>query len=121
MRKTLWGYAPDEALTNDELTREKYRGIRPAPGYPACPQHLAKRELFKLLDAPAVGMSLTESCAMLPAASVSALVLHHPQATYFNVGHVDKDQVQDWARRMGLEVKEAEKWLGGNVGYEPER
>ncbi len=115
-----WGL---EAATPafDDLLHERYRGIRPAPGYPACPQHLAKRELFKLLDAPAVGMSLTESCAMLPAASVSALVLHHPEATYFNVGHVDRDQVHDWARRMGIEVKEAEKWLGGNLGYELER
>jgi len=106
-------------LGNDDLIHERYRGIRPAFGYPACPDHTPKRKLFTLLDAPAAGITLTESCAMLPAASVSGLVFHHPQATYFNVGHVDRDQVADYAQRSGFEVKEMEKWLGPNLAYDP--
>ena len=106
-------------LSNDDLIHERYRGIRPAFGYPACPDHTPKRKLFELLDAPKAGITLTESCAMLPAASVSGLVFHHPQATYFNVGHVDRDQVADYAARSGMDVKEMEKWLGPNLAYDP--
>ena len=106
-------------LSNAELIHEKYRGIRPAFGYPACPDHTPKRRLFELLDAPAAGLTLTETCAMLPAASVSGMVFHHPQATYFNVGHVDRDQVAEYAQRSGFEVKEMEKWLGPNLAYDP--
>jgi 5-methyltetrahydrofolate--homocysteine methyltransferase len=107
-----WGYGKDEALTGDELIAEKYRGIRPAFGYPACPDHTEKRKLFALLDAPAVGIELTETCAMLPAASVSGLYFSHPQAKYFNVGRIGQDQVEDYATRKGISVEEAEKALG---------
>jgi 5-methyltetrahydrofolate--homocysteine methyltransferase len=114
-----WGYGRDESLTNDELIAEAYRGIRPAFGYPACPDHLPKRRLFDLLDAPAIGMSLTDSLAMLPAASVSGIYLHHPQSRYFAVGPITADQVEDYARRMGMPVEEVERWLGPNLAYEP--
>jgi 5-methyltetrahydrofolate--homocysteine methyltransferase len=113
-----WGYGRDEQLTNDDLVAEKYRGIRPAFGYPACPDHTEKRKLFDLLDAPAVGMQLTESCAMLPAASVSGLYFAHPRARYFMVGRLGEDQVTDYARRKGMTVEEAERWLGANLAYE---
>jgi 5-methyltetrahydrofolate--homocysteine methyltransferase len=113
-----WGLEP-ATPAHDDLLHERYRGIRPAFGYPACPDHTGKRPLFALLDAPAVGITLTESCAMLPAASVSGLVFHHPQAKYFNVGHVDRDQVADYAARCGLDVREMEKWLGQNLAYDP--
>ncbi|HEX5009928.1 MAG TPA: methionine synthase [Planctomycetota bacterium] len=113
-----WGLQK-AALSHDELVHERYRGIRPAFGYPACPDHTGKRPLFALLDAPAAGITLTESCAMLPAASVSGLVFHHPEARYFNVGHVDRDQVAEYARRSGMEPKEMEKWLGPNLAYDP--
>src|SRR5262245_3550158 len=98
VRKEFWGYAPDEDLKNEELIREKYRGIRPAPGYPACPDHTEKGPLFDLLNAAAVGITLTESFAMLPAAAVSGFYLSHSQSTYFAVGKVDKDQIEDYAR-----------------------
>jgi 5-methyltetrahydrofolate--homocysteine methyltransferase len=113
-----WGYGRDEQLTNDDLVAEKYRGIRPAFGYPACPDHTEKRKLFDLLDAPAVGMQLTESCAMLPAASVSGLYFAHPRARYFMVGRLGEDQVTDYARRKGMTVEEAERWVGANLAYE---
>jgi 5-methyltetrahydrofolate--homocysteine methyltransferase len=106
-----WGYAQNESLTNEDLIAEKYRGIRPAFGYPACPDHSEKNTLFKLLDARAVGIDLTESCAMTPAASVSGLYLSHPQAKYFNVGRIGRDQLEDYARRKGISVEEAEKNL----------
>jgi 5-methyltetrahydrofolate--homocysteine methyltransferase len=118
VRKELWGYAPDEALSNEDLIREKYRGIRPAPGYPACPDHTEKGPLFELLNAQAVGMTLTESFAMLPAAAVSGFYLSHPQSTYFAVGKVDKDQIEDYARRKGMTVTEAERWLSPHLAYD---
>jgi 5-methyltetrahydrofolate--homocysteine methyltransferase len=112
-------YAPGEALSSAELIDERFRGIRPAFGYPACPDHSEKRKLFNLLDAGTVGMSLTESCAMLPAASVSGIYLAHPEARYFNVGKIGRDQVVAYARRKGVSVAEVERWLGPNLGYEP--
>ena len=107
-------------MTREELIAEKYRGIRPAFGYPACPDHTEKRKLFELLDAPALGIELTESCAMLPAASVSGLYFAHPLTRYFTVGRVDRDQVEDYAARKGLPVEEVERWLAPNLGYDPE-
>ncbi|HVY49501.1 MAG TPA: methionine synthase [Minicystis sp.] len=112
-----WGYGADEDLTNEDLVAERYRGVRPAFGYPACPDHGEKKDLFALLDAGSVGLSLTEHGAMLPTASVSGLYLAHPEARYFNVGRVDRDQVEDYARRRGLSVAEAERWLSANLGY----
>ena len=112
VRKELWGYAPDEDLSPEELLRERYRGIRPAAGYPAQPDHTEKRTLFTLLDAgDAAGMQLTESLAMLPTASVSGLYLAHPAARYFAVGKLTEDQVADYARRKGWTQAEAERWL----------
>jgi 5-methyltetrahydrofolate--homocysteine methyltransferase len=113
------GYGLDESFTPAELLDERFRGIRPAFGYPACPDHSEKRKLFALLDAPAVGITLTESCAMLPAASVSGIYLAHPQARYFNVGKIGRDQVTAYAARKGVSVAEVERWLGPNLGYEP--
>jgi 5-methyltetrahydrofolate--homocysteine methyltransferase len=106
-----WGYAAGETLTAEDLIEEKYRGIRPAFGYPACPDHSPKRTLFTLLDAPAVGITLTESCAMMPPASVSGLYLSHPQAKYFNIGRIGRDQLADYARRQDVPLEEAERWL----------
>jgi len=116
-----WGYGRDEKLSNAELIDEKYRGIRPAFGYPACPDHTEKRKLFELLRAPEVGITLTESFAMMPAASVSGIYLAHPEAKYFTVGAIGRDQVEDYARRKGMSVEEAERWLRPNLGYEPSR
>jgi len=110
-----WNYGKDETLTHDDLVAEKYRGIRPAFGYPACPDHTEKRTLFTLLDAPAVGIQLTETCAMMPAASVSGLYFSHPQAKYFNVGRIGRDQLEDYAVRKGITVEEAEKALAPNL------
>jgi 5-methyltetrahydrofolate--homocysteine methyltransferase len=112
-------YAPDEALSPDALVGEKYRGIRPALGYPACPDHSEKEKLFGLLDAEAIGVSLTEHGAMLPAASVSGIYLGHPEARYFTVGRVGRDQVEDYARRKGMSVGDVERWLAPNLGYDP--
>ena len=114
-----WGYGAAEDLTNDDLVDEKYRGIRPAFGYPACPEHTEKGKLFDLLDARAVGLELTDSYAMTPAASVSGIYLAHPEARYFNLGRVGRDQVQDYARRKGMSVAEIERWLGPSLGYDP--
>ncbi|MDR2507148.1 MAG: methionine synthase [Candidatus Accumulibacter sp.] len=112
VRVNYWGHAGDERFDNDALIREEYRGIRPAPGYPACPDHAAKGGLFRLLDAPDnAGMALTESFAMIPAASVSGFYLAHPQARYFTVGKIGRDQLEDWAARSGLDIVEAERWL----------
>ncbi len=113
-------YAQDEALTLEELLAERYRGIRPAFGYPACPDHTEKRTVFDLLGAREVGLDLTTSCAMTPAASVSGIYLAHPEARYFNVGRIGKDQVEEYARRKGESVAEAERWLRPNLAYEPE-
>ena len=118
VRKTLWGYAPDEALNNEELVREKYRGIRPAPGYPACPDHSAKPELFRLLNAGQnAGLTLTESFAMIPISAVSGYYFAHPQAEYFGVARIGRDQLEDYARRRGIPLELAEKYLRPNVGY----
>ena len=111
VRTELWAYAPDEKLSNEALIAEQYRGIRPAPGYPACPDHLPKRELFRVLDAPAIGMGLTESLAMTPASSVSGFYIAHPQAAYFNVGKIGNDQLADWAARNGLDEAAARRAL----------
>jgi 5-methyltetrahydrofolate--homocysteine methyltransferase len=116
-----WGYGASEALSNDELIDEKYRGIRPAFGYPACPDHTEKGKLFSLLNAPAAGITLTESFAMSPPASVSGIYLSHPRARYFNLGRIGRDQVEDYARRKGMTVAEVERWLAPNLGYENER
>jgi 5-methyltetrahydrofolate--homocysteine methyltransferase len=110
-----WGYGKDETLSVDELIGEAYRGIRPAFGYPACPDHSEKVTLFELLDAPAVGITLTESFAMMPPASVSGLYLSHPDAKYFNVGRLGRDQVLDYAARKVVSVEQAERWLGANL------
>jgi 5-methyltetrahydrofolate--homocysteine methyltransferase len=112
-------YAHDEQLTNEDLIAERYRGIRPAFGYPACPDHTEKITLFELLDAPAVGVELTENLSMTPAASVSGLYLAHPKARYFSLGRVGRDQVEAYARRKGMTVPEVERWLSPNLGYKP--
>ncbi len=112
-----WGYEPAAARDTEALRAERYRGIRPAFGYPACPDHHEKRRLFDLLAAEKMGITLTETCAMSPAASVSGLYLSHPQARYFSVGRVARDQVEDYANRQGMEVEEAERWLRQSLGY----
>jgi 5-methyltetrahydrofolate--homocysteine methyltransferase len=122
VRTELWGYAPDEAFDIDALVGERYRGIRPAPGYPAQPDHTEKATLFRLLDAEAnTGMGLTESFAMTPPASVSGLYFAHPEAHYFGVGKIDRDQVADYARRKGWEPATAERWLAPILNYDPAR
>ena len=113
-----WGYGKNEDLTNDDLIDEKYRGIRPAFGYPACPDHTEKGKLFDLLGARAAGLELTESFAMTPAASVSGLYFAHPSARYFNVGRIGRDQVEDYARRKGVPILEMERWLAPNLAYD---
>jgi 5-methyltetrahydrofolate--homocysteine methyltransferase len=115
VRTDLWGYAAGEALRNEELIKEKYQGIRPAPGYPACPDHSVKRAMFALLQCDDIGMGLTESLAMTPAASVSGFYLSHPDSTYFNVGKLGEDQMQDLAARSGVAVAELKRWLGTNL------
>jgi 5-methyltetrahydrofolate--homocysteine methyltransferase len=117
VRKELWGYQPDEHLTNEELIDEKYLGIRPAPGYPACPEHTEKKKIFELLEAEKLGIKLTESFAMYPASSVSGYYFSHPQSRYFGLGKIDKDQVEDYAKRKGMSIAEAEKWLSPVLGY----
>ena len=120
VRRELWAYAPDEALSNDDLIAEKYRGIRPAPGYPSQPDHTEKETLFRLLDAETrIGVALTSSFAMMPAASVSGLYFAHPEAVYFAVGRIEKDQVEDYARRKGWETRTAERWLAPILNYDP--
>ena len=119
VRKEFWGYAKTEVLTNEDLIREKYRGIRPAPGYPACPDHTEKRNLFDLLHAERYAkITLTENFAMYPASSVSGLYFAHPQAKYFSVGKIEKDQVADYAKRKSLDLKTVERWLAPNLNYE---
>ena len=119
VRRDYWGYAPDEDLDTPSLIREKYRGIRPAPGYPAQPDHTEKQTLFTVLRLDEIGMALTGSCAMTPAAAVSGLYLAHPEARYLALGRIGIDQVQDYARRKGWTVQEAERWLAPNLAYEP--
>jgi len=119
VRKEFWAYAPDESLTNEGLIHEDYQGIRPAPGYPACPDHTEKRALFDLLDAETnAGMELTESFAMLPTAAVSGFYFAHPDAKYFGIGKISKDQVEDYSRRKGQSLEDTERWLAPNLGYE---
>jgi len=121
VRRELWGYAADEALTNEQLVREEYRGIRPAPGYPACPDHTEKAKIWRLLDVERnAGIRLTDSFAMYPTAAVSGWYIAHPQAHYFALGKIDRDQVEDYARRKGWALEEAQRWLAPNLGYEPE-
>ncbi len=121
VRKEFWGYAQDESLDNDALLGEKYTGIRPAPGYPACPEHTEKRTLFELLDVEATtGIELTDSMAMWPGAAVSGWYFSHPQSQYFVVGRIARDQVESYAERKGWSVAEAERWLSPNLGYDPE-
>ncbi|AKH69793.1 methionine synthase (B12-dependent) [Spongiibacter sp. IMCC21906] len=120
VRKEFWAYSPDEELSNEELIKESYRGIRPAPGYPACPDHTEKETLFSLLKATEkTGISLTEHLAMFPAAAVSGFYYSHPQARYFAVGKISKDQVEDIAQRKGMEFKAMERWLSPNLDYDP--
>src|SRR6185436_17333353 len=120
VRKEFWGYAADENLSNDELIAEAYRGVRPAPGYPAQPDHTEKGTLFRLLDAEKnAGVKLTESFAMWPGSSVSGLYLSHPNARYFGVGKIERDQVEDYARRKGWPMAEAERWLSPILNYNP--
>jgi 5-methyltetrahydrofolate--homocysteine methyltransferase len=113
-----WGYE-QERLSSEDLVAERYRGIRPAFGYPACPDHSEKTKLFELLAAQNVGMELTENFATLPAASVSGLYFHHPEARYFSIGRVGRDQVEDYAARRGIDPAEAERWLSPNLAYTP--
>ena len=120
VRTELWGYAPDEATTVEDLITERYQGIRPAPGYPAQPDHTEKATLFRLLQAESnAGIELTEGFAMTPTAAVSGLYLGHAESHYFGVGKIDRDQVEDYARRKGWDVATAERWLGPILNYDP--
>ncbi|QFT92087.1 Methionine synthase [Roseovarius sp. THAF9] len=122
VRRSLWGYAADETLDNEALIREQYRGIRPAPGYPANPDHTEKRTLFDLLDAPEhTGVTLTESCAMWPASAVSGLYFAHPDSAYFGIGRIGPDQVADYAERKGMKIAEVEAWLQPSLSYTPDK
>jgi 5-methyltetrahydrofolate--homocysteine methyltransferase len=119
VRTELWGYARDEALDNEGLIHERYQGIRPAPGYPACPDHTEKRVLFDLLDVEkSTGITLTESFAMLPTASVSGYYFWRPEAQYFGVGKIERDQAEEYARRKGMEIDAVERWLAPNLNYQ---
>ena len=121
VRKDLWGYVPEERFDNEALIREEYRGIRPAPGYPACPEHTEKASLWRLLDAERnTGIALTDHYAMWPAASVCGWYFAHPASKYFGVGKINKDQAADYARRKGMSLAEAERWLAPSLGYEPD-
>jgi 5-methyltetrahydrofolate--homocysteine methyltransferase len=115
VRTDLWGYAPQEHLSIEDLVAEKYQGIRPAPGYPACPDHSVKQEMFDLLQCGEIGMGLTESLAMTPAASVSGFYLAHPQSSYFNVGKIGDDQLHDLARRRGMKEEALQRLLAPNL------
>ncbi|ATC87393.1 methionine synthase [Pseudoalteromonas arctica] len=122
VRKEYWGFAPDENLANDELIRENYQGIRPAPGYPACPEHTEKKKIWQLLDTEKrIGMQLTSSYAMWPGAAVSGWYFSHPEAKYYAVAAVQRDQVEDYAKRTNMTLEEAERWLSPNLGYDPEQ
>jgi 5-methyltetrahydrofolate--homocysteine methyltransferase len=121
VRQEFWGYDRDERLSSRELIDERYRGIRPAPGYPACPDHTEKGRLWQLLGVEdAIGLSLTESFAMVPTAAVSGFYFSHPDSRYFSVGKIARDQVESLAVRKGMSVTELERWLSPNVGYDPE-
>jgi 5-methyltetrahydrofolate--homocysteine methyltransferase len=119
VRKELWGYAPNENYANDELIKEAYRGIRPAPGYPACPDHTEKGIMWQLLKPDEkIGLNITESFAMYPTAAVSGWYFAHPQAQYFGVGKIGRDQVDDYAKRKGWTIAETERWLAPILGYD---
>jgi 5-methyltetrahydrofolate--homocysteine methyltransferase len=118
VRKELWGYATDEKLSNEALIKEEYAGIRPAPGYPACPDHTEKKLLFELLEANKVGIQLTESYAMWPGAAVSGFYFSHPDSKYFGLGKIEKDQVVEYAKRKGMRIEEIEKWLAPVLAYD---
>jgi len=121
VRREMWGYAADETLDANGLIKEEYRGIRPAPGYPACPDHTEKPLLWSLLGVKErAGIELSSNFAMTPAASVCGWYFAHPNARYFGVGQINRDQVADYARRKGMDVREAERWLAPNLGYEPD-
>jgi 5-methyltetrahydrofolate--homocysteine methyltransferase len=121
LRKEFWGYVPEEAIDNEDLIEERYRGIRPAPGYPACPDHTEKALLWDLLDVERnAGIKLTESFAMWPAAAVSGWYVAHPQARYFGLGRIGRDQVEDYAKRKGMDLQQAERWLAPALSYDPE-
>jgi 5-methyltetrahydrofolate--homocysteine methyltransferase len=115
VRTEFWGYAADESLSSEELIAEKYRGIRPAPGYPACPDHSVKRDMFRVLQADSIGMGLTDSLAMKPAASVSGFYLAYPEAVYFNVGRIGDDQLEDWAHRQAIDLALARRHLAPSL------
>jgi 5-methyltetrahydrofolate--homocysteine methyltransferase len=117
VRKELWGYAPNESLTSEQLIDEEYEGIRPAPGYPACPDHTEKKLLFELLEADKVGIILTESYAMFPGAAVSGFYFSNPQSKYFGLGKIDRDQVEEYAKRKGMTLAEVERWLAPVLAY----
>ncbi|MGB3947317.1 MAG: vitamin B12 dependent-methionine synthase activation domain-containing protein, partial [Bacteroidia bacterium] len=118
VRKELWGYASNETLNNEDLIKEEYDGIRPAPGYPAQPDHTEKITLFKLLDVEKnTGITLTDSMAMMPTAAVSGLYFSHPDSHYFSIGKIKQDQVEDYAKRKGMSVAAIERWLGPNLAY----
>jgi len=118
VRKEYWGYASDEDFNNELLIKEKYQGIRPAPGYPACPDHTEKRTLFDLLEVEKnIGIELTESFAMYPASSVSGLYFANPESRYFGLGKIEKDQVEDYAKRKVMSIADVEKWLAPNLNY----
>jgi 5-methyltetrahydrofolate--homocysteine methyltransferase len=120
VRKEFWGYVPDEDLSPQQLIAESYRGIRPAPGYPSQPDHTEKGLLFRLLDAETrAGVKLTESFAMWPGSSVSGLYFSHPESRYFGVGKIERDQVEDYARRKGWDMQTAERWLAPLLNYDP--
>jgi len=117
--REVWGYGRAESFTPTELIEEKYRGIRPAPGYPACPDHTEKGTIWRLLDVEAkIGMKLTESFAMWPGSSVSGLYFAHPESRYFSLGKIERDQVEEYAERKGWSVREVERWLGPNLNYD---
>jgi 5-methyltetrahydrofolate--homocysteine methyltransferase len=121
VRTEFWGHADDAGLSNEDLIAERYAGIRPAPGYPACPDHTEKLTIWDLLDTEkATGITLTESMAMWPGASVSGIYYSHPAAQYFVVGRIGRDQVADYAERKGWSMTEAERWLSPNLGYDPD-
>jgi 5-methyltetrahydrofolate--homocysteine methyltransferase len=119
VRKEFWGYVKEEHLSNEELIKEEYSGIRPAPGYPACPDHTEKYKLFNLLGGQeATGITLTESLAMYPASSICGWYFAHPQSQYFGIGKIQKDQVEDYARRKGMSVEDVERWLRPVLEYD---
>ncbi|HGG59477.1 MAG TPA: methionine synthase, partial [Gammaproteobacteria bacterium] len=119
VRKEFWGYAPDEKLSNDELIAEAYQGIRPAPGYPACPDHTEKASLWRLIEPDKrIGIELTESYAMRPGASVSGWYFAHPESRYYGLGKIQRDQVEEYAERKGMGIETVERWLAPVLGYD---